>query len=238
LDRNIHSWEIQRQTMEDLGRLPRFTIALSREAGTHGTQIANEVANRLGWLVYDRELLEKIAQEMGIRTSLLESVDEKRMGWLQECIQEFMSVPTVTASAFTKHLIQTVLALGAHGDCVIVGRGASFLLPLESTLRVRLVAPLEHRITVKSQQLGISPQEASAQIEGTDRNRIKFVRDHFQKDTTDPHHYDLVLNTLTFSVVECADLILEALNRRQKVAASRNGTKNSLQTGTKHPIQD
>ena len=52
-----------------------FTIALAREAGASATQVAGEVAKRLNWPVYDQLLLERIAQEMGLRTQLLESVD-------------------------------------------------------------------------------------------------------------------------------------------------------------------
>ena len=59
------------------GRSSRaFAIALSRESGARGTSTAQEVGARLGWTVYDHELLERIAQEMNLRTSLLESVDE------------------------------------------------------------------------------------------------------------------------------------------------------------------
>jgi cytidylate kinase len=188
--------------------------------------VAQEVAKRLGgWLVYDRKLLEKIAEEMGFRTSLLESVDEKRLSWLEESLGGFLSAPSVTTSAFGRQLIRTVLALSAHGECVIVGRGVAFLLPHESTLRVRLVAPLEHRIAIESQRSGISRKEAAARIDKTDRARVQFVRDHFSKDTTDPRHYDLVLNTSVFSVAECADLIAQALKLGQQAAASKNAKK-------------
>ena len=43
----------------------------------NGTCIAREVGNGVGWHVYDHELLERIAQDMGLRTVLLESVDER-----------------------------------------------------------------------------------------------------------------------------------------------------------------
>ena len=75
-------WAAQRQaaaTRRD--RRPRtppaFTITLSREAGTLATSVAQEVGRRLGWQVYDHELLERIAQEMHVRTALLDSVDER-----------------------------------------------------------------------------------------------------------------------------------------------------------------
>jgi cytidylate kinase len=192
-----------------------FTIALSRESGARGTLTAREVGVRLGWTVYDHELLERIAQEMNLRTSLLESVDEKTVSWLQECAEAFALVPSVSGSAYVRHLVQTLLSLAAHGECVIVGRGAAQILPVETTLRVRLVAPVEWRIVAIGQKLGISREEAARQIERTDRERIRFVKDHFHKDATDPREYDLVLNSSRFSVSQCADLIVEALHRLQ-----------------------
>jgi cytidylate kinase len=192
-----------------------FTIALSRESGARGTSTAREVGARLGWTVYDHELLERIAQEMKLRTSLLESVDEKRVSWLQECVEAFASVPSVSGSAYVRHLTETLLSLAAHGECVIVGRGAAQVLPVETTLRVRLVAPMEWRVVAMSQKLGVPREEAARHVERIDRERICFVRDHFHKEPTDPRQYDLVLNSSRFTVGACADLIVAALHRLQ-----------------------
>src|SRR5262249_20440691 len=106
--------------------VPRaFSVALSREAGTQASAGAQEVGRLLGWQVYDRQLLEKIAQDMGLRANLLESVDERRQSWLTEALEGLMSVSFASESGFADHLIKTVLALGTHGECVLVGRGSA-----------------------------------------------------------------------------------------------------------------
>jgi hypothetical protein len=94
----MQHWQSRRKAegrqVDGPGRSSRaFTIALSRESGARGTSTAREVGARLGWAVYDHELLERIAQEMNLRTSLLESVDERKVSWLQECVEAFASVP-------------------------------------------------------------------------------------------------------------------------------------------------
>src|SRR5436189_2636892 len=66
----------------NVGAPSALTIAISRQEGTNGTAVATKVAERLGWHLYDREILRRIADEMGLRTSLLESVDEKGVNWL------------------------------------------------------------------------------------------------------------------------------------------------------------
>ena len=50
-------------------------------------------------------------------------------------------------------------------------------------------------------------------MEKTDRERAAFIKEHFHRDPTDPHHYDLFLNVSRWSVMECADLVLDALGR-------------------------
>jgi cytidylate kinase len=190
-----------------------LTIALSRQAGAGGTSVAAEVGDRLGWPVYDHALVERIAKEMHLRTRLLESVDEKRMHWLAECAESFAQVPLVSESAYVRHLIQTILSLGTHGACVIVGRGAAHILPPATTLRVLLVAGRHDRVANLARELGVPPAEAGRRIDAIERERVAFVRDHFLKDPRDPQNFDLVLNSSRFTYPECAGLILDALQR-------------------------
>lgn len=204
-----HSHEEARLTPES----PALTIALSRQVGAGGTSIATEIGNRLGWPVYDHALLERIADEMHLRTQLLESVDEQKMPWLTESLQSFSQAPTINTSSYVRHLIQTILSLGAHGSCIIVGRGSSYILPPATTLRARIIADREHRVLGLSRERGISRVEADAQLDRIDRERIAFIKDHFLRDPRDPQNFDMVLNSSCFSYAECADLVIEALHR-------------------------
>jgi cytidylate kinase len=221
LERNVESLERaqrhwrERHQQTGAGAPPTFTVALMREAGTPGTTIALAIGARLGWQVYDYELLQRIAQETGLRVSLLENLEERQKGWLLESVEAFGSAPAVSESTFTRHLIQTVLSLGALGDCVIVGHAAAFILPAERTLRVRLVGSLDDRVREATQRRGLSRTEAARWVEETELARARFVRDHFLKDLADPHHYDLTLNISRWPVPACADLIIEALHRLQ-----------------------
>jgi cytidylate kinase len=203
---------------EYAGAGTRFTIALSRETGSRATSVAGEVGARLNWPVYDQELLRRIAQEMHLREYLLASVDERRRHWLQECIAAFPQAAAVSEAGYVRHLVETVTSLGSHGACVVVGRGAAHFLPPAHTLRVRLVAALEDRITYLSRMLNRSREETARHIETTDRERALFIREHFHKDVADARNYDLVLNTSRFSVAECADLIVESLRRLESHA--------------------
>ncbi|MGE5194589.1 MAG: AAA family ATPase [Deltaproteobacteria bacterium] len=202
-----------------------FSIAISREAGTRGPAVARAVAERLGWKVYDQELLELVARDLHVRVKLLENVDERHVPWLQECVESFAAVPAVREGKYVRHLIETMLSLATQGKCVFVGRGSPFVLPPATTLRVRLVAPLDDRIAAVGHDQNLSRQDAVHFIETTDRERAQFVKLHFLRNSSDPRHYDLFLNTAQFSIAECTDLIVEGLRMKshaQAVPASFN----------------
>ena len=198
-----------------------FTIAISREAGANGSAAGRLLGERLGWPVYDYELVERIAGDMGLRSELLENVDEKRMSWLQEFAESFSSQSSVTESAYVHHLVETLLTLALHGECIIVGRGANVVLPPETTLRVRLVAPLSGRIATVRKRRNLSFEEGQRWVEKTDRGRSAFIKDHFHKAADDPYLHDLVLNTSRFALEECAEIIIDVLHRMEAEARKR-----------------
>jgi cytidylate kinase len=231
VDRAVRQWESRRQAAAAqayaASPLPvPFTIALEREAGTQGTMVAQEVGRMLGWQVWDHELLERVAQDMGLRSRLLKSVDERQQSWLVEIAEAFLSAPVVSKSSppvteieYVDHLVKVVLTLGLHGECVIVGRGAGFILPLETTLRVRLIGEERDRIGELARARGISEAEAAREVRTLDRERTHFVKKNFSRDPNDPRQYDLILNALRLTVAERAEVIIDALHRFQAHAA-------------------
>jgi cytidylate kinase len=147
---------------------------------------------------------------------VLDSVDEKRKGFLVECMEALTAAGPVSEATFVRHLVETLLSLTTLGHCVIVGRGAAQILPKENTLRVRLVGAKEDRIEATRRRLNVPLSEAAQWVEKTDRERTAFVREHFGKDPADATCYDLVLNTSRWSVAECADFIVQAEKALEK----------------------
>jgi cytidylate kinase len=194
---------------------PPLTIAISREAGSNGPAVARAVGVRLDWPVYDQELVELIAGKMGLHAKLVQTVDEKRGSWLSETLSTLGQSRTITEPGYVHQLVRTLLSLAGHGRCIIVGRGAAHVLPADTTLRVRLVAPEPDRIRAVEQRFGISHADAVRWVRKTDRDRADFLRAHFHAELADPRHYDLVLNTARFTTADCADLIVAAVHCRR-----------------------
>ncbi len=226
VERSLRRWRIRREggaaaAVHATPRPPPLTIAISREAGTDGPTVARTVGEHLHWQVFDQELVHAIAEQMGLRTQLLESVDEKRASWMQEFLAAFVHLPHVSKTAYVHYLVQTMLALAAHGECVIVERGAAQLLPEETTLRVRLLGPQKDRVAAIRQRLGMSEKEAAQWVEQTDAERRAFVQEHNHKDPADPHNYDVLLHAYRFSAAECAESIVKGLRDLQARSAVR-----------------
>ncbi|MFO0959211.1 MAG: cytidylate kinase-like family protein [Isosphaeraceae bacterium] len=208
----IRSSEQAAPKAEGQGTRP-FTIALSREAGSGGLLVAREVGRRLNWPVYDHELLEHLAAELRVDVLKLQNVDERPGSRLVECLEAFANAPTVTELTYFRRLLKLVLALGARGDCVIVGRGAGLVLPPATTLRVRVISEREDRIASTARENAISPAEAAKKIDGLDQGRRRFIQAHFHRDPADPLLYDLALNASRLTIGECAQAVIDLLQQ-------------------------
>ena len=198
-----------------------FTIAITREAGARGKTVADEIGRQLGWPVYDRELVEKTAEQLQRPTFHVAKVDERPVHWLEDCLTGLLTQSRVPTGTYLKHLIGVVRGLGLIGHCVLVGRGANFVLPPASTVRVRLVAALADRVKVIAALHGLDEKEAARKVAKIDSDRREFVRDVLHIDPTDPDYYDVFLNTSRLSHPECARIVIEVLRTFEARARSQ-----------------
>ncbi len=188
-DRAEHAKELER-----LAASVKDYLALSREEGAGGSEIAQSLGGTLGWEVLDRNLLDRVAERFRDSRTMLELVDEKCSNWVYDVLGTWMERNVVSSEKYVTHLIHVVLAAARRGNVVLVGRGAQFLLPPEKGLAVRIIAPLRYRVRQTMQREGLDESAARRFIEQKDLGRREFVRRHFHHDIDDPHLYDLVIN--------------------------------------------
>lgn len=195
--------------------LHTVSVTISRQAGSGGAAIATSVGARLGWPVYDNQLLAQVAKEQGVNVHLLEHLDERCTSWLKEVIAGFSTQVSPTEGKYMKELVKLLVSLGQIGHCVIVGRGAGYVLPRETTVRVRVVAPRAVRVANIERQKNLSRAEAEHWVDQTDADRLRFVKSHFYQDPFDPLNYDLILNSGRYSADDCVQLIVQATRMRE-----------------------
>ena len=190
-------------------------VALSAEVGTPAIDVAHEVGHRLGWPVHDGDILKRVADDLGINVATLDSFDERRRSWLLECLESLSSRPIIGEYVIVRGLVRQLRILAAAGHCVIVGRGAAQLLPVDSTLRVRLVGTREDRVEDVVHRYGVHREQAARMLDELEAERARFIRDHLNHDPRDINAYDLVVNTSHFPPAECAGLIIEGIHQRE-----------------------
>ncbi len=191
-----------------------LTISLSREAGARGGTIGRLVGKRLGWQVYDQELLEYMSQDPVARQGLWDNLTPPCQAWVEERLGELRRLLKLDQDEAVQNLARLVLALGAQGEVVLIGRGTGCVLPRLTTLNVRVVAPLKERVGYMSQWLRLTTAEAAEKVRLRDERRAEFVTTHFHCDPADVHRYDLVLNSSLLGEEAGADLIARAAQLR------------------------
>jgi cytidylate kinase len=174
---------------------PDITVCISRETGSRGATIAQVAAKKLGWQVYDQEFLEYVAQERHQGRDMLDALDDDATRWVDAHMQRLLRQENLSQNSHIMELARVILAIGARGAAVIIGRGASCILPVESALLVRIVAPLADRIQYLSQLERLTPEIATEQVRLRDAQRDEFVTTHFHRSPGDVYQYDLVINS-------------------------------------------
>ena len=198
-----------------------LAIALSRESGARGGTIARRVAHKLGWQVYDQDLLEYMAQDTVVHQGVLEALTPAAATWVEARLGELHHESNLAGDPAIENLARLVLALGAQGESVLIGRGAGCILPRESTLNVRVVAPLPERIAYMAQWMRLSLAEATEKVRSRDERRSEFLRAHFSRSPADVHQYDMVLNSSMLGEDGCAELIAQAAHVRWTLKVER-----------------
>lgn len=221
IETQLRRWDIEQQLLRQEHGIPpgepvprRPWIAISREVGAGGEELARTVARLLGFQVFDREIVDTIAAESDFRDATLRMLDERTLSGLTLYVEGMLGGKAAETSDYMRHLLQTVVGIAHHGQVVIVGRGAAFILEPSGGLGVRVVAPLEHRVARVAASDGIPLEAARETVMKIDRERAEWVRRRFGRAIDDPAAYDLVVNTKALGLEAASEVVREALERK------------------------
>jgi len=195
-----------------------LSVAISREAGARGASIARKVGELLGWQVFDQELIDYLMVDETGRGQLLADVPAGAKEWADAHLARLQRERRVTNDPDAAALIRLVLMVAARGDVIIVGRGAGFVLPPESTLHVRVVAPFEDRVSYLAQSLRLPREEAANEVRSRDERRAQFLTHTLSREPSDLTAYDVVVNSTRLGVESAAQCVAWALRTKQQFA--------------------
>ncbi|WDP90793.1 MAG: cytidylate kinase-like family protein [Desulfobacter sp.] len=199
IDEQIKRWEMAKHTSPERIDTCRV-ITISRECGSRGHEVAQKLAEKIGFDLFHNEILEAMIQSSQTTKNLLETLDEKAMNVVDDIVSNFVNEHHLWPDEYSKLLLKILNTVGRHGNAVILGRGANFALEKIHALKIRIVAPEKIRREYIQRNRDMNADNAWKYMNSTDANRIAFVKRYFNADAANPENYDMVLNTGTLSV--------------------------------------
>jgi len=182
-------------------------LTVSREFGSGGGRIAKIAADRLGWKLIDRELIEAISRTAHVDTSVVTRFDERPESWVGRMNRRAMMGAALAAgvtpaeencfdrdvmSEMTRKIVENAYD---DGNCVLVGRGAQCILQQKKdAFHVFVYAPFCERVCRLRSRLG-SGVNIEERIHAVDGERAHYMQQSFGKDWQNPHLYDLMISS-------------------------------------------
>src|SRR6266516_1394900 len=201
-------------------------ITISREYGSGGGEIAGRLTKRLAWQLIDHEVVVRVAQKLHVSEEQAVAHDEcveslasrilKSLRLVHPTMPVTVEIPfTMDSRAFYEARCQVIEGAVASGQVVIVGRGAqAHLANRRDVLHVRVVAPLEARIAYVMSREDLDQAAAQARILQKDQERARYLQKFYHRHPSDPHLYDLVLNTGILDLESAVEVIALVLERK------------------------
>ena len=181
-------------------------ITIEREYGCGAASIAAQLANHLGWKLWDHLLTEEVARLANVERSAVKRCDERMDSRLHRFAKAFWrgsyerNSGALGSQVFDTDRMMSMMQeimdkIGREGNAVIVGRGAPYLLRENpEAFHVFLYAPRSEKIR-RIVADGHSREEALEQVDTVDRERIAYVKHYFNADWPTRSLYHIMVNT-------------------------------------------
>ena len=213
VEEQIERWQSNRKRKYKKPIRPVITI--SRLPGCNAWDIAKQISKDLEIDFFDQEIVDEIAKNADVNRRVVETVDEQDNSIVLDWLSMLTTERHLWPNEYLGQLTNIIGAIGAHGHAVILGRGASYILPKEICLRILVVAPMELRIKNVREAYKVSEKEARRNVMGKESERIAFIRGYFHEDMLNPVNYDLVFNMEMNEQDTVVEMVKTAYNTRK-----------------------
>ena len=185
-------------------------VTIGREHGSNGHDIARALAAEIGYVCYDKEIVDTAAENSEFSREILNSYDEKRVSPYIVPVPHYLGLNEsfrlnmqVAAAQF-----DAIRSLADKGNCIFVGRCADYVLRSRGDLlRVFIMADEEYRVKTMMKRQDLSENEARKLIRQVDKDRASYYRYYTDKIWGERENFDLILNSAKIGVEGCVKMI-------------------------------
>ena len=207
------------------GTIPVITI--SREYGSGGHEIGQQIAKTMGYTFYDKALIGMTAEQSGFTEEYIRDNEQKAShSLLQELYaQNYAYVQDKLPPTDLLFLVQSkiIRELCGKRPCVIVGRCANFILKDNpSSFNVFIHAGEEYRKAKIVNDYKAAPAYSSKDLEKADHERANYCLKYTGKDWRDVSGYHLTLDSSLYTTEQIADIIIELFRAAQPRLSKAN----------------
>ena len=201
-------------------------ITFEREYGSGGGVIAEKVASRLGWKLWDQSLTAEIARRLECDCRAVEEHEEREDPAYYRLLKAFMrgsyegslNAPRLKMvdTECVREVVRKLLPeIADAGNCVIVGRGSAYYLcDRADAFHLFVYAPFQERVR-RLRATGESEKKAIELAETVDRDRAAFTKQYFDVEWPGRHHFHLMVNSGMGDEV-AVEIVLDAIARYDK----------------------
>lgn len=201
-------------------------ITLGRQLGSNGKIIGRQLAERLGYKFYDKDLIARVAKESGLSENLFDEMNEKPTSSLLYSL--VMGVQSskglyyhyndmLNGDNLFKIQADLIKKISEEGPCIIVGRCADYILRENPRLiKLFLYADPQVRVKTLMQRENISEKEAQSAVNKADKRRSNYYNFYTNNTWGYVNNYNLCLDTASLSIDGCVDFLLSYVREKEK----------------------
>lgn len=191
-----------------------IVITIAREYGSGGRYIGRLVADKLGIKFYDKDFIEKLAQETGLSEEYIEE-NEQKIAKLSNFNNGYYVGLNNSDELFLKES-ELIKDLANKESSVIIGRCADFILKdREDVLKVFIYSDMKDKVKRATEIYGFDKAKAEKEIKRIDKLRSNHYKHYTEREWKDYSNYDICMNSDKLGVEKSAELICEMVKEKE-----------------------
>lgn len=183
-------------------------ITISREYGSGGRYIGQLVAQKLGIKIYDKDLVNELANKTGLSPEYIEDSEQKRT--IVDSLNNGYYYNLTNSDELFVEESNLIKDLAQKESCVIIGRCSDFILKdRNDVINIFICSNMEGKIKRAVDCYGLTKKEAIKKIKNIDKSRSNHYKHYTGKKWGENVNYDLCINSDKIGVEKAAEMICE-----------------------------